>query len=456
MEYPGSHFTKFWRKVFLIFFVVLFSIAAPTILLYAMGYTYDWQNGLLRKTGSVSIDILTKEAAAYLDNVKIEEIMPIRLKNIVPKKYHLSLRADGYYDWQKEIEVKDKETVYIKEISLLKKNYPQKIGTAAPKILSLSNNGRYLAYALEKTPNLTPIETEIFLLDTKNAKIRTTEIKISGAWPRLDWSPDDRFLAVTKETDEAEEIFIIAADETKDTWRLTAPDKTKITKSIWQSTPQPEIFFSTAEMIMTANPDNQKITVVTKNIYSDWSSEDGQIWTLQFNTSTKKYLLTKNALGFASTFAEFETNLGADKPKNPPQILAAAAGQVLIQMKPGNLMIINQNSAYPIIADSWRLSPYNNWWLFWTAWEITTYSAGQTPYLLTRSGENLRDVWPLDQYNTLGLVWGKRVEALFPYYSVSNNLLDYEIQKMTADSNNKIIYFSGKIGTEEGLWKLEY
>jgi len=151
MEYPGSYFTRPWRIILLIFFIGFFLTLTPIILLYSVGYSYDWQNGLLKKTGGLSIDILPADTSVSLDGVKLNEKMPIRLKNITSRKYDLSLSSPNYYSWQKEIEVKDKETIYIKEISLLKQNSPEKISSDLPEILSLSPNGNYLAYAIKKT-----------------------------------------------------------------------------------------------------------------------------------------------------------------------------------------------------------------------------------------------------------------------------------------------------------------
>ena len=121
MEYPGTKLTKPFRIFLLFFFIFLFCVLSPVIIMYTAGYRYDWQNGLLKETGAISIDIEPNDAVMLLNGVKITAKMPVRLNNIAPGKYNLRISADGYYDWVKDLEVKNKQTTYIKEIFLLKK-----------------------------------------------------------------------------------------------------------------------------------------------------------------------------------------------------------------------------------------------------------------------------------------------------------------------------------------------
>ena len=71
MEYPGSHFTKIYRRAFFILFITFFLVLSPIIIMYALGYRYDIKNGLLRETGAISIDIKPKNITTYLNKLKI-------------------------------------------------------------------------------------------------------------------------------------------------------------------------------------------------------------------------------------------------------------------------------------------------------------------------------------------------------------------------------------------------
>jgi hypothetical protein len=117
MEYPGSVFTRGWRVALLVFFIAAFFVATPLTLLYSIGYHFDWRSGFLKQAGGLSIDEITpkSDVRVYLNDVKLSGGLPIRLKNITPRTYLLRLTAPGYYDWEKQVEVRNKETYYVKQ-----------------------------------------------------------------------------------------------------------------------------------------------------------------------------------------------------------------------------------------------------------------------------------------------------------------------------------------------------
>ena len=139
------------------------------------------------------------------------------------------------------------------------------------------------------------------------------------------------------------------------------------------------------------------------------------------------------------------------------KFLKTAGDQVLLKNNDQKTMLLSTNNKqYSFYGEDFLISPYNNWWLMWTPWELTTYSQSEEPFLLNRSGEQLRKVVILDKYNTLGLIWADKMTALFPYYFVSHNLINSPINDATADSQNRILYFSAKLEGQNGLWKMNY
>lgn len=442
MEYPGSHLTKPWRRALLITCLVLFFVLCPVIVMLAAGYRYDWHNGLLRETGSISVDIKPADAKIFLNDVEIKENLPIRLNNITPRKYTIRITAAGYYDWQKEIEVKNKQTSYIKEISLLKKEEPKKISNHLGTNLSLSSDGRYLAYYYENS---------IWVYD-RNTQTEQIIYKLTnGSSPRITWSKKQYFLAIQKNTNTINVINI----ENQQNWLVNSPDKKGIQKYEWQNTIEPELVFSTQNKIYVARPTTQKIIEMTENKYVDWVVEDGALWTLQTDPITKQIKIIKDTLGFATDI----TN-GAAQPTNLLSIndwrLEAAGSNVAILKKTNSneTMIVNNKKNYPINGDKIILSKYSNWWLIWTPWELVSFSDNSEPVLLNRSGEQLQQVWPMDEYNTLALVWSDKTTVLFPYYDVGHNLINQKIINSVIDNNNKIFYFIAEEKT--GIWQLKY
>jgi len=447
MEYPGSHLTKPWRNALLITAFVSFFVIFPIVVMTAAGYRYDWKNGLLRETGSISIDIKPTNAVIYLNDIEIKEKIPVRLNNITPRKYIVRVTAAGYYDWQKEIEVKNKQTVYIKEISLLKNNEPTKIINRGGDGLTLSADGRYLAYYSENG---------VWIYDHNTQ----TEKKVAS-WnektaPSLKWSLKKYYLAIGKQT-ESETITIIDAEK-QTPWYVTDAQKLPINKFQWQESAETELIFSTAKKIFVARPTTQKIIEEADNKYQDWFSENGSLWTLQVS-STPEIKIIKDTLGFATNFSAVDyMSLGAKTSTTSDWTISLAQNNtVLLKKKNTSEMFIAYSGGFTgITGEKSFVSPYNSWWLIWTPWELNSYSSGSEPVLLNRSGEELRQVWPLDEYNTLLLVWKDKATILFPYYDVGHILINKTTDSSVADSKNKILFFSTKIAEKNSIWELKY
>ena len=83
-----------------------------------------------------------------------------------------------------------------------------------------------------------------------------------------------------------------------------------------------------------------------------------------------------------------------------------------------------------------------------------TYIEGRNPELQTRSGDNLKQVLPIDEYNALLLIWDKKASYLYPYYLVQGQMTDIAVNQAQADTKNRTLYFSRK--DKNGLWVLKY
>ncbi|HRY36456.1 MAG TPA: PEGA domain-containing protein [Candidatus Magasanikbacteria bacterium] len=447
MEYPGTKLIKPIRRAIFVFFVALFLILSPAIIMYTSGYRYDFQNGLLKETGSLNIDVLPSTAEVFFNNIKIKSEIPVRLNNLTPGKYTVTIKKEGYFDWYKNIEINNKETVYIKDVVLLKKNLPTLIHDGTVEEIAFSPDAQYLVYSIKKNDRKeiwqkkTTDDTEAMIVEFTN----TDPLQ-------LIFSPNNNFYAISKKQSPYTQVLIINPERPEKISDLAKSSKIPITKYQWKETLSPEIYYSTEKQLMTFFPDNGNQTFITKNTFTDWFMENGQLWILTDNTSTKKAELIKDYLGFNNLFSEdFETS--ADFW----QILTAKDGVVLIKKKnQPEMTLFSNNKKYAIAGEKYLFSKYNNWFISWTPWEIWTRAQNEEPVLLNRSGLQLQEIIPLDKYNTLGLIWAENTSVLFPYYLVSHDLIDQKINTAVSDSDKRILYFGGKYNDKEGLWKLEY
>ena len=430
--------------------------------MYTAGYRYDWHNGLLKETGAISIDVEPKNATIYLNGIKLQDKMPIRLNNIAPAKYSLRITAPEYFDWLKEIEVKNKQTNYTKEISLIKKNKPEILisgprQNGANKIdnFAVSSDGGFIIYSTQNNGS-----TEIRLWDNNNRQTTVlSRLNILEATTIL-WAEKNNYALIADSAAPYSRLLVINAENPLKQTNL-AKNNTPIKKFEWGNSADPQLYYSTKENIFLYSPITAKSQIITKNNYLDWYMENGELWTMEMESSTKQYKITKDTLGFNSVFNRFDPtdiNPATGKIENENlQILSARQNTVLLKNnKNSQIVLLTNANKYKIPAEKFLISKYNNWWLMWSHWEIWTYSEGEEPYLLNRSGEHLQELLPLDKHNTLALVLADKTTAIFPYYLVSHDFLSEKITNLSADTNNKILYYLNQDKNKEGIWKLNY
>ena len=456
MEYPGTKFTHGIRLALLITLILVFLIIAPLIIMYTTGYRYDWRHGLLKETGAINIDIEPKTALVYLNNVKLQEKIPVRMNNVIPAKYNVRITSPGYFDWSKEIEVKNKQTNYIKEISLLKKNKPEILVTGNITNFAISYDGRFIIYATKENNG-----TGIWRWDNTSKKTTNLFHLNSSEIPNIVWAEKNYHAVIASNASPYAQVVLIDATNPLKQIDL-AKNNQAIHKFQWNNSIEPQLYYSTKDNIYLYSPATQKTQAITVNNFVDWHMENGQLWTMQIDSSTEEYLFIKDTLGFSSVTNKIKSTdinivIDGDPQTAETDIGIAVARQNTLLLRTNiadRMVLVTNDKIQPMRINQFLISRYKNWWLMWSNLELWSYNENELPYLLNRSGEQLQKVLPLDQYNTLALVWADKITTLFPYYSVSHELLNEKIINPMADTENKILYFMDT--DEQGIWKINY
>lgn len=114
------------RKILFSFFLFIFLIIAPTIVLYSQGYRFDFEKRKIVQTGGIFLKILPKSAEIFLNDKFLKKtdwfFGSVLIENLLPKKYKITVKKDGYFPWEKELEVKEKEVTEAKNIILWPRN----------------------------------------------------------------------------------------------------------------------------------------------------------------------------------------------------------------------------------------------------------------------------------------------------------------------------------------------
>lgn len=454
MEYPESKFTKPWRRLILWVFILVFFIISPLIIAYTIGYRYDWKKGLIRETGAISIDMLPKHAIVYINNQKIRDKIPIRLNTITPNIYNLRITADNYYEWQKEIEVKNKQTVYIKEIELIKKYKPELIYPGQYPNIYLSPNGNFLVYevVLEK-------KSEIKFKNLQTSEVFTLSLPTNSSKIEVAWGPQSTYFSITPEQPPYDWVYIYSIANPQQPINLSERISNKIEHIQWNTDSRDELFFSTNQEVFSFEPNNRIQRSLTKNDFIDWYMSHNELWILKTNTTTNQLSIIRNILDSPSLFKELDEEIYKSSPSQKEwKILSVSNGTVLIKNdQQSEMNLITPSEKFKLTTKQFLISDYNNWWLLWSPWELFSYSNTETNLtLLNRSGEQLQKVIPLDKYNTLLLVWGKKTSIFFPYYLVNHDFLNTSFTSVQVDTTRKIIYFSASLDGKDGLWSVKY
>ncbi|MCX6780374.1 MAG: PEGA domain-containing protein, partial [Candidatus Magasanikbacteria bacterium] len=292
MEYPGSKFTRPWRVAMLVVFITAFFVISPLLVLYTSGYRYDFKNGIIQEIGAISVDVLPKNATVFLNDIKVPGKMPIRLKNVSPGKYKIRISADDFYDWEKEVTVENKQTVYIKEIKLIKKSTPEKVLSGQIGQLSISFDKKYLIYQKTDEKN-----QEFYLRDLSSGQEALILNTSKNKTYKIDWFENGDF--VTLSLADNSEIEVVDTANPTQPWDLAKEEKNKITKWQWSNAYDPEIYYSNKNQLTIINVSNKQKSTLGKNSFLDWWVDNRQIWSIQSSSSTDQSIIVKNTFGLS-------------------------------------------------------------------------------------------------------------------------------------------------------------
>lgn len=107
--------------------VLLFFVFSFFLIAYSQGYRFDFDEKRIVKTGGLNVKISPLGTQVYLNNKLIGKTTilfnSVFVQNLLPKKYKVTAKKDGYFPWEKFLEVKEQEVTKAENITL----FPEKI-----------------------------------------------------------------------------------------------------------------------------------------------------------------------------------------------------------------------------------------------------------------------------------------------------------------------------------------
>jgi hypothetical protein len=101
-------------------------IIGPLLIFYSLGYRFDFEKKKITKTGGIFIKALPKEVEVSIDGKikkKTDSLFgSLLIENLLPKKYKVRVEKEGYFPWEKELEVEEEKVTEAKNLILFPKN----------------------------------------------------------------------------------------------------------------------------------------------------------------------------------------------------------------------------------------------------------------------------------------------------------------------------------------------
>lgn len=179
--------TKKTRLILLLVCVALFFIITPFIVLYSMGYRFDLSLMRITATGGIYVRTMPEAESIIIDS-KINKkpaffSKDVFVQNLLPKQHSVLVKKEGYYDYQKNIGVKENQVIKLEDILLIKNNLAFDVLPKTVDYFSIAPDSKNIL--IENTdknglnfdyyPMANPSDKKTFTIVLANAKV--TDIK---------------------------------------------------------------------------------------------------------------------------------------------------------------------------------------------------------------------------------------------------------------------------------------
>lgn len=138
--------TKKTRTILFFTCLFLFLLVAPLLIFYSQGYRFDLESKKLSQTGGLYLKATPKQSEIYIDGKLIKKtdffFGSTLIENLLPQKYKITIKKDGYYPWEKDLEIKEKTVTEAKSVVLFHQNPDFKVLTTGVENFWFLPNGK--------------------------------------------------------------------------------------------------------------------------------------------------------------------------------------------------------------------------------------------------------------------------------------------------------------------------
>ncbi|MBI5222750.1 MAG: PEGA domain-containing protein [Candidatus Magasanikbacteria bacterium] len=443
--YPKTRLTRPIRRLIMCGLILIYAIIAPLVIFYTAGYRYNFQDRAIKQTGVLSVDIKPKNALVYLNDVLLNQNLPIYLPNRAPGSYKIRLTLPGYKNWEKDILIESKKTAYIKNITLFKESLPTQAMEKYFKPIANVLFSPTAVYFIMVGKNENT--QEIDLVNTGDFSIQPIWRGKSNIEPIISWSPFNDFAFIKTSADGAESIQLLNAADL--TLNKTYNFPRKISGVQWsENATEPTLFLETDNQIVSIDTKERKNLIKTESDVWYVKSEN-EIWL----AIAEKEIASYDSNGIQTKKIQLRDEVKKIIDINQSRVITGDGQNI-------NATLLENGASQNVITTPTQNVFFNSKtkeWLAWSPWELWSIYEDGKAALLNRTSEKINLVLPLDDYGVLLLASENKITGFNPGYYVTHELLNNTlIEQIAVDTTRRLIFFFGEVGQKRGLFELEY
>lgn len=434
----NSLMNKTQRKLFALFFVLLFMLVAPTVVLFAQGYRFNWENNIFVYSGSITVKSWPRDIEIYIDGKK-QDSKNLNLINraytingIKPGKYRLTCSRPGFTSWEKEINVHSGLTTEFWNVILFpnEENRETEVfefdqENITQFFLSPNKNDELILFANKENSNR--VET----LNTKNQEreiLFETDLysfveKESGL--NIEWNAENKkFILPVVDQNEKEDYLIVNTEDESFLILSDFFDENKIKKARWMFDEKNQLLvLNDKNQLFNFNYQEETTELIAENV-GDYDFADYNIYYTRLPNNFVWEIKQSDLENKKQITSEI---IKSDK-ENFIKITAYDKHRIFLSDKNNNLVFIEDKEKGEILNikptekitgvqfsnDGKKLLCWNEneiWYYMLKDWEVQPKRYLGDKITIARSSETIKNVQWLDNYENIVLSTGNKIRS---------------------------------------------
>jgi hypothetical protein len=130
------------RFIILLACVALFLIIAPYLAMYSMGYRLNFENWEVTATGGIYVSATPQASEIIIDSLNSKKLgmfsNSVFVQDLIPQAHTVLIKKDGYFDYQKTLDVIENEVTKLEKVILFKNTTQYDLGFEEVESFSIS------------------------------------------------------------------------------------------------------------------------------------------------------------------------------------------------------------------------------------------------------------------------------------------------------------------------------